>query len=184
MTDQEFLDFSLPSAGFDQPLAIVQASLERLRRMVELLVPLRAHLREHGADSRTAVSAHTIRRYLEEAWPRYVQDQEIDILPRVQARLRDRHTVGAQHIVETIAAVTEQHRAFEPLCRQIAAELRAIETGTRQRLDDPAVQALVELFRVYAALEDDVLAPAYARLLTAEDLRLIGRAMAARRGLS
>jgi hemerythrin-like domain-containing protein len=177
------LDFNLPSSGFTQPLAILQACHERLRRMVELLIPLREHLREHGADGPAAVTASTIRQYFENLWPLHEQDEELEILPRVRNRLRSRNTVAAQHLLETIATVHEQHRSFEPLRRSVMAMLRAIETGAAQRLDDPAVQAFVELFRLHIALEEDVLEPAYARLLTPEDLQQIGCAMAARRGL-
>jgi pyridoxamine 5'-phosphate oxidase len=184
VSDPEFFDFNLPASGFAQPLAIVQACHERLRRMVELLIPLREHMREHGADSRAAVTAGTIRQYLVQAWPRHMQDEEVDILPRLQTRLRDRHTVAAQNIQETIATVNEHHRAFDPLFQQVLPLLRAIESGTAQRLEEPAVQAFVDLFRIHMALEEDVLGPAYAKLLTAEDLRQIGSAMAARRGVA
>ena len=177
------LDFNLPSSGFDQPLAILQACHERLRRMVELLIPLREHLREHGVDAPAAVTAGTIRQYFESFWPLHKQDEEVEILPRLQARLRDRNTLAAMHLMETIATVREHHRAFEPLRESIIAMLRAVESRASQRLDDPAVQAFIELFRLHIALEEDVLGPAFSRLLTAEDLRQIGHAMAARRGL-
>lgn len=185
MTELDLLDFYSPTAGFDQPLAVVKACHERVRRMVEMLVPLREHLDEHGTDRRAIVSAGAIRQYLEEAWPRHVQDEEIDLLPRISARLRNCNDDGPyEDLAETIAAVSEQHRAFEPLFQRVLPLLRAVETGAAQRLDEPAVQAFVELFRIHMALEEDILGPAYARFLTPEDLRQIGRAMAARRGVA
>jgi pyridoxamine 5'-phosphate oxidase len=180
----ELLDFYSPSAGFDQPLALLRACHERVRRMVELLVPLQEHVRTHGPDARAAVTAGMIRKYFEQAWPRHLQDEELDILPRIQARLRDRHTVTARNIVETIGIVAEQHEAFWPLWQDVAPALRAIESGAPARFDAAAMQAFVELFRTHLALEEDVLDPAYARLLTAEDLDQIGKSMAARRGIS
>jgi len=184
VADLELLDFSSPPADFGQPLALVQASHERLRRMVELLIRLREHLLEHGADRTAAVSAGAIRQFLEQAWPRHMRDEELDFFPRIRARLRGRHTESAQNILETIEALIEQHRAFDSLWHRIAPALRAVESGSAQRLDEPAVQSFVELFRTHLALEDDVLDPAYARLLTAADLQQIGRAMAQRRGIA
>jgi len=177
----EFPDFSPSPAGFDEPLEILRACHERVRRMVEMLIMLREHLREHGADQRAIVSAGTIRQYFQEAWPRHLQDEELDLLPRLQARLRNRATAAAANIAETIDSVLEQHRAFDPLSKRVVTLLKAIEAGTAQRLDDPAVQAFVELYRIHIALEEDVLAPAFERHLTATDLRELGRSMAARR---
>jgi iron-sulfur cluster repair protein YtfE (RIC family) len=180
----ELPDFCSPPGGFGRPLAIVQACHERLRRMVEMLVPLREHLREHGADHRAVVSAATIRTHLEHAWPRHLQDEEVDIFPCLRARLRDRHTVWARNVAEAIQIVSDQHRAFVPLSERVVALLRRIEPGSTQHLDDPQVQAFVELFRSHLALEEEVLGPAYARLLTAADLQQIGTAMAQRRNVA
>jgi len=184
VVELDMLDFSSPAAGFGQPLALVQASHERLRRMAELLIRLREHLLEHGADRSAAVSAGAIRQVLEQAWPRHMQDEELDFFPRIRAQLRDRHTESAHNILETIEALIEQHRAFDSLWQRIDPALRAVESGSAQRLDEPAVQSFVELFRTHLALEDDVLDPAYARLLTVADLQEIGRAMAQRRGVA
>lgn len=183
MTELDLLDFYSPSAGFEQPLALVKASHERMMRRVELLVLLREHLCAHGADTHATVTAGAIRQYFEQAWPRHLQDEELDIFPRVRARLQNRHTVSARNIVETIELVTEQHHAFQPLLQSVALSLRAVESGSAQRLDEMAVLCLVHRFRTHLALEEDVLDPACARLLTPEDLRQIGSAMAARRGV-
>jgi hemerythrin-like domain-containing protein len=178
----EFQDFPQSLAGFEQPLEFLRACHERVRRMVEMLIMLREHLRDHGADAPAVVTAGTIRCYFEEAWPQHLQDEELELLPRLRARLRHRTTVAATHILETIDSVLEQHLALDPLLKRVVALLEAIEAGTARRLDEAAVQAFVELYRIHIALEEDVLAPAFARHLTAADLRDVGRAMAARRG--
>jgi pyridoxamine 5'-phosphate oxidase len=177
----ELPDFYAPLDGFDQPLAIVRACQQRLRHMVEMLIPLREHVREHGADERAAVTAGTIRTFFEDAWLNHLQDQQLDIVPRLRARLHNRHTVWARNLVETIDAVSEQHRAFVPLWQSVAALLRQIESGASARLDDPSVRTFVQLVRIHLVLEEDVLGPACARLLTAEDVQQIGTAMAKRR---
>jgi hemerythrin-like domain-containing protein len=177
----QFPDSSPVPTGFDKPLEVLRLAHERVRRMVEMLVLLREHLLDHGADSPGLVTARTIREYFEQDWPRHLQDEEADVLPRLQARLRDRATAGAATLRETIDSVLEQHRAFEPLLARILALLHDIESGTAQRLHEPAVTAFVHLYRIHIALEEDVLGPAFAKLLTAQDLRDIGRAMARRR---
>lgn len=177
----QFPDSSLATGDFDRPLEVLRLAHERVRRMVEMLVLLREHLLEHGADSRGVVTARAIREYFEQEWPLHLQDEELDMLPRVQARLRNRTTVGAASVRETIDAVLEQHKAFEPLLARILVLLRDIEAGTAQRLHEPAVTAFIQLYRIHIALEEDVLGPAFARLLTPEDLRSIGGSMAQRR---
>ncbi len=184
MQNVEFLDFYSPSAGFEQPLVLVDACHERVRRMVELLVRLIEHLHEHGADERAAISARSILEYFKEAWPRHFKDEELDLFPRVRLRLRDRHSAESGQIIDAIETLTEQHRDFYPLWRRIEPSLQAVAGRSTQRLDESAVHAFVELYRVHLALEEDVLAPVYTRLFTAEDLRQIGTSMAARRGVT
>ncbi len=136
----------------------------------------------HGADKAAAVSANTVRQFFEEDFPKHVEDEELDLFPRVRSRLRDRHSAPAQRILETIALLIEQHRELRVLWKNVVPSLYAIETGTGRHLDEAAVHAFVELYRVHLALEEDIMAPAYQRLLTAENLRQISAAMAARRG--
>ena len=182
MQDIEFQDFYAPSAGFGEPLALVDACHERVRRMAELLIRLLEHLREHGADERAAISARAIRDYFSSSWTRHFQDEELDLFPRVRARLRDRPGPQAQRILEAIETLTEQHRAFLPLWKQIEPSLEAVQKRTAHHLSETLVRAFVEAYRTHLEIEEDVLAPAYVRLLTAEDLRQIGAAMAIRRG--
>jgi len=183
MQDVEFPDFYSPSAGFERPLVLVDACHERVRRMVELLVRLAEHLGEHGADEAASISAQSIHDYFHDAWARHFQDEELDLFPRLRARLRDTGGESAQHISETMQTLTEQHRAFLPLWKRIEPSLRAVQQRTVQRLDRAAVDSFAEAYRRHLELEEDVLAPAYAALLTPEDLRQIGTTMAARRGV-
>ena len=184
MLEIEFEDFYAPTAGFGQPLALVDACHERVRRMAELLIRLLEHLREHGADKRAAISARAICDYFSSSWARHFQDEELDLFPRVRARLRERQGPQAQRILEAIMTLTEQHRDFLPLWKQIEPTLRAVQERTAHQLSETTVRAFVEAYRSHLQIEEDVLAPAYVKLLTPEDLRQIGAAMAARRGVT
>jgi pyridoxamine 5'-phosphate oxidase len=171
-----------PSAGFDQPLVLIANCHERIRRMVELLVRLLEHLEEFGADERAAICARSIGEYFEDTWRCHFEDEELDLFPRVRARLRDRHSASAQRIIHAIDALIAQHRSFLPLWKRIEPSLKDVQRRTSMHLNASAVHEFAAAYRTHLDLEEDILTPAYAHLLTAEDLRQIGSAMATRRG--
>ena len=130
----EFPDFSPSPAGFDEPLEILRACHERVRRMVEMLIMLREHLREHGADQRAIVSAGTIRQYFQEAWPRHLQDEELDLLPRLQARLRNRATAAAANIAPDSDGYVwiAQDKFHESFCQDLPADEALVMAVTQK----------------------------------------------------
>jgi len=176
-------DFYSPSAGFDRPLVLLQASHERVRRMVELLVRMVGHLDEFGCDERAAVSAASIRSYFRVSWPRHFLDEELDLFPRVRARLGKRPGGSGALLVEAIEMLIGQHRSVLPLWQQIEPTLFALQQGGVARLDAAAVHGFAAAYRNHLEIEEDVLGPAYLRWLTAEDLQQIGASMAIRRGV-
>jgi pyridoxamine 5'-phosphate oxidase len=170
-----------PPAGLERPLDLVDACHERVRRMTEMLVRLSEHLDEHGADDRAAVSAQSILDCFTGVWIHHLRDEELDLFPRLRQRLQGRTSAGAQRVLSTISTLMEQHRALQGRWKQIEPSLQAVRQRTSMRLNGAAVHAFVAAYRAHLDLEEDILAPAYRRLLTDEDVTQVGLGMARRR---
>ena len=84
------LDFSSPSAGYDQPLEMWIDCHKRIARMNSLLQRLVDHLKHHAVDKHAGVTATSIRRYFDEAAPRHHDDEEVDLFPRGPSCKRSR----------------------------------------------------------------------------------------------
>jgi hemerythrin-like domain-containing protein len=175
------IDFRTPAAGFDQPIEMWLACHERMLRMIALLVRLCEHLSAGGASESAGVTAASILRYFNEAAPRHHEDEEVDLFPRLQARLK-----GAERgkIAATIYLLTEEHQVLNDAWAQLRPTLMAIESGADKRLDDDATRQFVKRYRQHVEHENEVLAPVFRRAFDEAELEAIGRSMAARRGVN
>lgn len=174
------IDFRTPAAGFDQPLALWQACHVRVLRMAGLIERLHEHLRTHPVDEIAQTTATSIRRYFNEAAARHHEDEERDIFPRLLARLP---AGDAAPLVTAIGVLREEHETLGQLWRALDATLASIERGEPAEFDEATVLLFVSGYRRHCEVEDTAIAPALERHLTADDLKQIGHAMAARRGI-
>jgi len=185
MNSVSLIDFRTPAAGFDQPLELWQACHERIARMNNMLQRLVEYLKTHPVDKDAGVTAASVLRYFEEAAPRHHEDEEIDLFPRLQARLRTRSRgPAAEHIGVAIQSLLADHEQMHALWLALREPLRRVEAGEEPQFDDAQVTLFITRYRAHMEVEDREIAPALRRMLTAKDLREIGRAMAERRGVS
>ena len=96
--------FGGKSASFDDPLAMLSACHERIRRQLDTLSRLERHLPEHGCDTDARVAARAILRYFDAAAPHHHEDEEVDVFPRVVAR--------APECAALVARLEEEHAAL------------------------------------------------------------------------
>jgi pyridoxamine 5'-phosphate oxidase len=174
------IDFRTPAAGFDQPLALWQACHDRIARVTGLLERLSEHLKTFGADDAARTTAASVRQYFDEAAPRHHEDEDVDLYPRLRTRLRGKR---ARPVLDAIESLQADHRQLDALWRTLRETLAAIARGEPAELDPAAVAVFVSGYRRHCEVEDALIAPALARVLSAEDLAQIGRAMASRRGV-
>lgn len=178
------IDFRTPAAGFDQPLAMWQACHERVARMNNMLQRLVDYLRKNPVDESASVTATSIRRYFDEAAPRHHEDEEIDLFPRLMQRLREASSgPAAAHIGAAIENLLADHTEMHALWSAIRRQVVEVEAGRRPQFDEAQVTLFVTRYRAHIEIEDGEIASALQRMLTAQDLVEIGRAMAARRGV-
>ncbi|SMC28460.1 Hemerythrin HHE cation binding domain-containing protein [Andreprevotia lacus DSM 23236] len=164
-------DASFPR--FDEPVGMLTACHDKVRRFAALGLKLETHLAEHGADGQAAGAAEQILRYFDIAAPLHHADEEEDLFPALRA-LDDAQLHAA------LSRIEAEHVALAALWQAVRSWLLAVVAG--QVL--PAPNALSEFARAYpahAADEEALLYPAAARLAP-EVLAQIGQRMQARRG--
>jgi len=177
------IGFNSPAAGYDQPLQMWLDCHQRIARMNALLQRLVDHLKHHPIGKDAKVTAASIRRYFDEAAPRHHDDEEIDLFPRLLDKLRAQADPAAEAVAAAIAALLADHREMHDLYQTLRAQLLRLEAGDDPHFDDVQIMLFVSKYRAHIEIEDGVLAPALKRMLRARDLKAIGRAMAARRGI-
>lgn len=177
------IDFRTPAAGFDQPLALWQACHERVARMNNMLERLIEHLQKNPVDKAAGITAASVRQYFDEAAPRHHEDEEIDLFPRLLAKLHRHDGPAAARIEAAVQTLLADHAEMHALWGSIREQLLRIEAGQTPQFDEAQVALFITRYRAHIDIEDNQIAPALRRLLKPKDLQEIGRAMAARRGV-
>lgn len=173
-----------PSPTFAQPLAVLADCHRRLERFLHVLGTFAARSAgtELGAHDRELLTAAL--RFFREALPKHMADEEESLFPRMRQATHPL-AIAAMH---RLAALESDHAAAQP--RQELVEAlgqRWLDAGRLgagdQELFRRMVTALAEMYAQHLALEDQEVFPLAARILSPGALRLVGREMAARRGL-
>lgn len=165
-----------PSAGFDQPFALLEACHARMERTLALLERLAAHLDSQGCDAQARSAAADVLRYFDIAAPLHHQDEELHVLPRLQAQ-------GQAGIAARLRA---DHQVMEHDWARLRPGLQAIAEGRFDPLAFGAARALWQqfaaLYRRHLAAEERLAFPQARTGLSAQDARTMGEDMARRRG--
>lgn len=122
--------------------------------------------------------------YFAEAAPKHTADEEESVFPRLR-RSKDE---AAEHALDLVTTLEHDHEEADAHHRAIDALGRRWLTAGQLTSDDihdfgNRLQVLQAIYGRHIAIEDRELFPAAARLLSPEELRSIGREMAARRGV-
>lgn len=160
-----------PAVGFDQPFEMLAACHERVRRSLDLLLRLQAHVAAHGADAQAQDAARDVLRYFDLAGPKHHEDEERHVLPRLRA-------AGQGALAERLAAdhaeMTRQWAALRPA-------LSAIAQAAPGPLDSSACDAYAALYAAHMVAEEGEAFPQAAEGLAPQALAAMGEEMAARR---
>lgn len=167
--------------GFDQPIAVLKHCHDRIRKQIRTLQNLAAHVPQHGADLQAQQGAAAVLRYFEQAAPNHHADEEQDLLPMLQVTAVDDDAVLLHRLLPEI---TEEHQQMDLLWRELAMQLHAIAAGTSAALSGADVTRFAALYTAHMEKEEMNIAPMAKRIFSAEQMRALGQAMAARRGLA
>jgi iron-sulfur cluster repair protein YtfE (RIC family) len=181
----ELIDFRRPANGFANALQLWLACHDRFERVVALVERLTQHVGDHGPDDSARLTAGEVRRYFDQAAPRHHEDEDIDIFPLVLRRAREARLDGeTDAAARTIERLSSDHRALDAQWPRLRDMLDGIELQQPMAIDSALVGQFVHSQLTHHRAEDQVICPLAQRLLTPEDLGLLGTVMAARRGLS
>ncbi len=174
-------DFSSPAAGFDDALEIWLACHERVQRFCSLMTRLNQHLGVNGADKDARITANSIRRYFNEAAPRHHEDEELDLFPRLKARMPPEKYAA---LAATIASIEQDHVDTGRIWVELDATLARIEAGEKILLNPALLDRWNAIYQHHIMTEEQVLLPHLKRHLSQDDWKATGRSMAARRGVA
>jgi hemerythrin-like domain-containing protein len=168
--------------GFDEPLGLLSDCHRRIEHFLALLVAVH----EAGADGPLTPE---LRRELEagltyfaNAAPKHTADEEESLFPRLKAAAPAGSTLDLlKQLEREHEEANRHHDAVDAIGRTWLADGsidRASAAALRQHLDQ-----LRAMYARHIAVEDRELFPAAAAALSSDDLRAVGREMAARRSV-
>lgn len=170
---------------FTNPLGLLKDCHRRIERFLGVIVAVirEAKNSELGEEQRTALK--TALRYFREAAPKHTEDEEVSLFPRLRAEGGDA-AADAFKTLERLEAnhVTAKawHEELDTLGQRWLADglLGGQDSARFRELADQ----LAVLYQGHIDVEDNQLFPTAHDVLTAEHLSVIGREMAARRGIA
>lgn len=168
---------SASAPTFDAPLDMLRACHDRIMDQCATLQKLMSHLPMHGSDTQAQQAAQAIMRYFDTAGQMHHQDEELDLFPLLQACNHPDANELMQHL-------HGEHQAMDALWLRLRPQLQDIAEGKAAVLERMLVADFSLAYGRHVMTENTYLLPAAARLLTAEQLQHIGRAMAQRRGVA
>lgn len=160
-----------PAVGFDQPFEMLAACHDRVRRSLDLLQRLHAHVGQHGVDAQAREAAADVLRYFDKAGPAHHEDEERHVLPRLRA-------TGLTDMADGLHA---DHLAMTRLWNELREPLLAWTRGAPATLDEVALHRYVELYDAHMAVEDSQAFSAARAGLAEDALAAMGQEMASRR---
>lgn len=163
--------------GFDRPLDVLEACHGRIAKQCDTLEKLLVHLPAHGADSQAQQAARAVLAYFDSAAVHHHDDEERNLFPL----LEQANAPGACDLVETL---TLEHDELALLWRRLRAQLQLIAAGTAAMLDLALTQRFIALNRAHLEFENTHVLPLARQVLGAAEIERLGRAMAARRGVT
>lgn len=159
--------------SFDDPLEMLRACHGKILIQCNTLEKLAAHLKENGCDEQARQAARNMLRYFDTSGRFHHQDEEEDLFPALRAH-------PSTHAL--LNHLLDEHVALLASWDELRAVLLQLAEGRNAPLADELVQRFSASYTKHIEIENSELLPHAARLLDAARLRLIGIAMAARRG--
>lgn len=171
-------DFLLaPSASFDEPIEMLKACHERIRRQCATLEKLVEHLPVHGADVQAQQAATNVMRYFDTAGRNHHADEEENLFPL----LVQMSEAAQDNLGERIASLLAEHQVLDRNWAALRPLLADIAAGRPAPLGRPQVDAFASAYRQHTAREEAEILPYAEQHLRPEQVRALSDAMVARR---
>ncbi len=168
--------------SFDEPLGLLSDCHRRIEYFLDVLLGLARSVAGQPLTPDQWRQMKSALDYFESSARRHTADEEQSLFPRLRAH----DDADAADALRSLARLEDEHelaeshqRMVDVFCRRWLDHGFLSDVDTRN-LTDRLIE-LQTLYREHIALEDRQLFPAAARVLSPDDLRDIGREMAARR---
>ena len=166
---------------FDQPIAVLKHCHDKIRKNLQTLQKLPAHLQAQGADEEAQAAAAGVLRYFREAAPNHHADEEEDLLPMLQ----DTATGVDKQLLDTLTPqILDEHRQMDLIWIKLAGQLDAIVASRSTALDADDVEQFAALYSSHMEKEEGNIAPMAKRLFSDTQMLRLGNAMKARRNIN
>lgn len=175
MLSLDALTASAAAPSFDEPLDMLYACHDKVRRFCDQLDALPAYIAEHGRNQAVINTITGIVRYFDLAGPAHHQDEEDELFPLILARQPD----AAPKIEQLLG----EHGYLHSRWNAIRDDLLAYNAATLDSISADEVHEFARLYREHAQREEQWLFPTAAALINDSELADAGRRMAARRTL-
>ena len=172
--------FHAPAAGFDEPLAMLHACHDRVRRSLDLLGRLCERVMQGRVDAAVHDAAADVLRYFDRAAPQHHEDEERHVFPHVLAA----PDAPAAH--DAVRRLQQEHLQMQATWAQLRGPLAALAAGDASAFGAAQVDAAARfraLYEIHAQTEESLVFPLAERLLDEREWRAAGAEMAARRGV-
>lgn len=177
------MQIATPSSArpdFTQPIAALKHCHDRIRKELQALEALPAHLSQRGVDLEAQRCAAAIVRYFDEAAPVHHADEEEDLIPLLQASARD---ADAALLGLMIPMLMTEHHDMAVTWDVLQMQLKQIALAESSELDLGLVQQFSLLYAAHMDTEETHIAAMAKRLFDPAKMELLGNAMRRRRGL-
>jgi hemerythrin-like domain-containing protein len=169
--------------GFDEPLGLLSDCHRRIEHFLNVIAVVTAAAAGRRLTPAEITNLRASLRYFATAAPKHTADEESSLFPQLRS-CGD----AASDVLETVARLERDHADADHRHAAVAELLERwigegeLDGGAAAELQDD-VRALQQMYREHIAVEDEQVFPQAARLLSPEQLRVIGSEMAARRGI-
>jgi hemerythrin-like domain-containing protein len=167
-----------PDSGFDDPLGMLQDCHRRIERFLQVLTRVAGRALGRALDAEEAAAVEAALHYFRTGGARHTADEEESLFPRLRA--------CAQAPADTVGDLQHQHQRADILHAEIDLlftawlNLHALSPDQQQQLH-AATAELEQLYAGHIELEERVVFPAAAQLLTRQELVEIGNELRDRR---
>lgn len=174
-------DFLLaPAPGFDQPIAVLKHCHDKIRKQLATMQNLLNHLPQHGADAAAQQAAQAVQKYFNTAAHLHHADEEIDLLPMLDATATGADLDTVRRLRPEILA---QHKQMDEAWHILDVQLDKIANGSATDLSADAVNTFVRMYTAHMETEEGHIAPMAKRLFSPHQMAVLGESMARRRGI-
>ena len=169
--------------NFSDPTALLSDCHRRIEMFMGSLEAA-ARVADHPLSNETAQALTTALRYFREAAPKHTADEEESLFPR----LRQVHDPDIQSALSKLGELEEDHLRAATLHSEVERlGGLCLSKGSLSRADAERFRAtvatLMSMYREHILVEDQLVFPVAARLLSQPDQMSIAREMAARRNV-